>query len=128
MIAGALSCNTSAQGTTKPNHYTYAGEDYQGVIMNERFNWLEAILGMSLTGLLIGLGQVLVSEEKLTARIVIGRALSTVGLSLVAGLILIRIPDASLPVIIGLSALLASLGTSGLERFIQHYLGIDRRK
>lgn len=96
--------------------------------MSERFNWLEALLGMSLTGLIVGLGQVLASEEALTARLVIGRALSTVGLSLVAGLILIQIPDASLPVIIGLSALIASLGTSGLERILQHYLGIIIRE
>lgn len=96
--------------------------------MNERFNWYEGILGMTLTGLLIGLGQVLASEEKLTARIVIGRALSTVGLSLVAGLILIQIPDVPLLAIIGLSALIASLGTSWIERILQHYLGIDRRR
>ena len=96
--------------------------------MNERFNWLEGILGMTLTGLLIGLGQILVSDEKLTARIVIGRALSTAGLSLVAGIILIHIPDAPLLAIIGLSALIASLGTSWIEKIIQHYLGIDRRR
>ena len=96
--------------------------------MNERFNWLEGILGMTLTGLLIGLGQVLVSDEKLTVRLVIGRALSTVGLSLVAGIILIHIQDAPLLAIIGLSALIASLGTSGLEKLLQHYFGIDRRR
>ena len=96
--------------------------------MNERFNWLEGILGMTLTGLLIGLGQLLASEEKLTARLIIGRALVTMGLSLVAGLLLIHIPDAPLLAIIGLSALIASLGTSWLEKILQHYLGIDRRR
>lgn len=96
--------------------------------MNERFNLHEGILGMTLTGLLIGLGQALVSNEKLTARIVIGRALATMGLSLVAGLILIHIPDAPLLAVIGLSALIASLGTSGLEKIIQHFLGLYRRR
>ena len=96
--------------------------------MQERFNWLEVILGMSLTGLMIGLGQALASEERLTKRIIIGRALSSMGLALVAGLILVHIPDAPLPVIIALAALIASLGTSGLEKIVQKYLGINPRK
>ena len=96
--------------------------------MNERFSWHEGILGMTLTGLLIGLGQALVSDGKLTVRHVVGRALTTAGLSLVAGLILIRIPDAPLLAIIGLSALIASLGTSWLEAILSKYLGIDRRR
>lgn len=96
--------------------------------MQERFNWLEVILGMSLTGLLIGLGQALASEERLTKRIIIGRALSSMGLALVAGLILVHIPEAPLPVIIALAALIASLGTSGLEKLVQKYLGINTRK
>lgn len=82
---------------------------------------------MTLTGLVIGLGQLLGSSEKLTLRIVLGRALSSVGLSLVAGVSLLQIPDMPLIPLIGLSALIASLGTSALERILQHYLGIKTR-
>ena len=47
---------------------------------------------MTLTGLLIGIGQILGSPEKITWRLVIGRALSSTGLSLVAGLVLLQFP------------------------------------
>jgi drug/metabolite transporter (DMT)-like permease len=92
--------------------------------MNEKIGPLEALLGMTLTGLLIGLGQLLSSDEKLTPRIVIGRALSSSGLALVAGLSLLQIPDMPLVPLIALSALIASLGTSALEKVLQHYFGI----
>jgi len=74
-------------------------------------------------GLMIGLGQLLASEEKLTTRIIIGRAISSAGLSLGAGAALIQIPDIPLLALLGLSALFASLGTSFLERFLNKYFG-----
>lgn len=94
--------------------------------MQEKISPADAILGMTFTGLLIGLGQLLGSEEKLTPRIIVGRALSSAGLSLVAGIALLQIPDMPLVPLIGLSALISSLGTSALERFIQNYLGLKK--
>lgn len=95
--------------------------------MQEKLSPWEALLAMSFTGLLIGLGQLLGSNERLTLRIVVGRALSSVGISLVAGVALLQIPDMPLIPLIGLSALFASLGTSALEKVLQHYLGINPR-
>lgn len=94
--------------------------------MQEKLSPLEALVGMITTGLLIGLGQILNSNEKITTRLVIGRAMSSTGLSLVAGLMLIQLPNLGLIPLIGLSALIASLGTSALERLLQHVLGIKK--
>ncbi|WP_018868270.1 MULTISPECIES: hypothetical protein [unclassified Thioalkalivibrio] len=94
--------------------------------MQEKLSSLEAIIGMALTGLIIGLGQVLASEEKITPRIIIGRALSSMGLALVAGIVLIQIPDIHILALIGLSALIASLGTSALEKLFQKYFGVGK--
>ena len=95
--------------------------------MHEKASPIDSLLGMTMTGILIGLGQLLGSQEALTPRIVLGRALSSAGLSLVAGLSLLQIPDMPLVPLIALSALIASLGTSALEKFLQHYLGIKTK-
>jgi hypothetical protein len=79
---------------------------------------------MTFTGLLIGMGQLLASTEKITPRIVIGRAFSSVGLALVAGVGLLQVPNMPLIALIGLSALFSSLGTSALETLFQRYMGI----
>lgn len=94
--------------------------------MQEKLSPVEALVGMTLTGVVVGLGQILGSDEKLTLRLMVGRALSSTGLSLIAGLLLIQIPHLTLLPLIGLSALLSSLGTSALERALQHYLGLSK--
>lgn len=83
---------------------------------------LAQALLFALVGVLIGIGQLLASSERLTARIVWGRALSTGGLSMAAGVVLVWIPDLPLIGQIGVAATLASLGTSGLERTFQRLL------
>ena len=91
--------------------------------MPERLvHWWEQIMVFALVGIVIGLGQLLASGEKLTARIVLGRSLSTGGLAMAASAIVILIPDLSMAGQLGLSAALASLGTSGLERMFQRIL------
>lgn len=94
--------------------------------MQEKFNPLAAFFGMTLTGVIIGIGQLLGSSDKLTTRLILGRALSSAGLSLVAGVSLLQIPDMPLIPLIGLSALISSLGTSALEKFVQQYLGLKK--
>ena len=73
-------------------------------------------------GLVAGLGQLLASEEVLTTRIVIGRALSSVALGVAAGTALTWMPDMPLTAMVGLACAIASLGTSGLERLLQKFL------
>jgi len=92
--------------------------------MNEKLSTWEMIGALSLTGLVIGLGQLLASEERLTTRIIIGRALSTVGLALSSGALLLWFTDVPILALIGVAAGLASLGTSFLEKFLQKKLGL----
>lgn len=78
---------------------------------------------LAAVGAAIGLGQLLASEEKLTARIVVGRALSSAGLGAASAAILVWFPDLPLAAQCGVAAATASLGTSGLERLFQRMLG-----
>lgn len=76
----------------------------------------------SLVGITIGVGQLLVSREELTVRLVVGRALVTGGLGMAAGAVLVWVPELTLIGQIGIAAALASLGTSGLERLFQRVI------
>lgn len=92
--------------------------------MNDKLTTYELLGGLSVTGIIVGLGQLLASKEELTTRIILGRALSSLGLSLVAGVVLLQFPEAHPLVLIGTGAALASLGTSFLERYLQRKLGL----
>lgn len=84
--------------------------------------WVEQLAQaavFSVVGITIGVGQLLASGDKLTRRIIIGRALSTGGIAMAAGAILVWVPELPLIGQIGVAAALASLGTSGLERLFQ---------
>lgn len=67
-------------------------------------------------GVVIGFGQLLAGSERITVRLLVGRALTTGGLAMAAGVVLVWVPELSLVGQIGVAAGLASLGTSGLER------------
>ena len=87
--------------------------------------WYEQVahaIIFSAIGISIGLGQLLASNEQLTPRIIIGRALSTGGIAMASGAVLVWIPDLPLIGQIGIAAVLASLGTSGLERVFQRVI------
>lgn len=92
--------------------------------MNEDYNHATQVAGtLSLVGMIIGIGSLLASSEKLTLRIVFGRAISSAGLGAASSAILILIPDLPLAALLGCAALIASLGTSALERAFQKWLG-----
>jgi hypothetical protein len=74
-------------------------------------------------GAAIGLGKLLNSDEKVTPRLVVGRAIVTGGLGAVAGAGSILFPTADPIVFYGLAATLSSLGTSGLEMLVKKKLG-----
>jgi hypothetical protein len=77
----------------------------------------------ALVGMVVGLGQLFASQEMLTTRIIVGRALSSGGLGTVAGVVVVWIPDLSFAGQIGVAAGIASLGTSALERVFQRVIG-----
>jgi len=76
----------------------------------------------SVIGIAIGVGQLLASNEVLTWRIVVGRSLSTGGIAMASGAVIVWIPDLPLLAGMGIAAALASLGTSGLERLFQRVI------
>lgn len=79
----------------------------------------QAVSYLGLAGLIVGLGQLLASEEVLTRRIIVGRALSSIGLGATAAIPLAWMPDLPFAAQLGLACGMASLGTSGLERAVQ---------
>ena len=79
-----------------------------------------------LVGISIGFGQLLISNERITMRLLLGRALSTGGLAMAAGVVLVWVPELPLVGQIGVAAGLASLGTSGLERAFQRVIEARR--
>jgi hypothetical protein len=74
-------------------------------------------------GAAIGLGKLLNSEEKITPRLVIGRALVNAGIGAAAGATSLLFPNADPIVLYGLAAGLASIGTSALEMILKKKLG-----
>lgn len=74
---------------------------------------------LALAGMIAGLGVLLASKEVLTLRIVLGRALTSTAMGLGAAAGLTLMPSMPFEAQIGLACLLASFGTSGLERLFQ---------
>ena len=99
--------------------------------MPEKFisNWASTIDALmtsalfALVGVSIGVGKLMAGEEPLTVRLLLGRAISTGGIAMAAGAVLVWIPALPLLGQIGIAAALASLGTSGLERIFSRAVG-----
>lgn len=70
-------------------------------------------------GVLTAIGQMLQSKVPITWRIALGRCITTGGIAVVAGAALALFPGLPLIAQIGIAAMLASLGNSGLEVVIQ---------
>lgn len=74
-------------------------------------------------GAAIGLGKLLASDEPLTKRLIVGRAVVNAGIGAAAGAGTLLFPTADPLVLYGLAAGIASLGTSGLEMVFKKKLG-----
>lgn len=84
--------------------------------------WWDTIfqaLAFSVIGMLIAIGQMLQAKEPITLKIALGRCITTGGLALVAGSVLALFPGLPFIAQLGIAAMLASLGNSGLELLIQ---------
>lgn len=92
--------------------------------INNEYTFWQVLASMALVGVITTIGQLLASKELLTPRIIIGRALSSIGLSISAGAIVLWFADPHPIALIGVSAGVASLGTSFIEKVIQKKLGI----
>jgi hypothetical protein len=78
---------------------------------------------LSAVGAVVGLGKLIVSTEPITIRAAVGRSIVSGGIGLAAASAVIIVPGLSIAAQIGLGALLASLGTSALERLLQRFTG-----
>ncbi|WP_287602734.1 hypothetical protein [Thiothrix sp.] len=85
---------------------------------NEMGYFALIVLGV---GAVVGIGKLLQSDERITARLMAGRALTTAVLALGAFSIGVMIPDVDPVYIVGVSAVIASLGEQGLERVLNKY-------
>ena len=92
----------------------------------------QTVIIAAVMGAIIGIGQLLLSSDPLKPRAAVGRAIVSAGISVSAFTVLAWIPDAPAPLLVGVSALLASLGTSGLtllaHRLVDRYVGPAKGK
>jgi hypothetical protein len=77
------------------------------------------------TGALVGIGKLLVSKDRITLRVVIGRAITSAAMGSAAAVVLAFFPDLPLAAQCGIAALMASLGTSGVETLFKQIFGLD---
>ncbi|MGQ5253980.1 hypothetical protein ACULMA_17335 [Xanthomonas arboricola pv. corylina] len=73
-------------------------------------------------GALIGIAKLLVSDEPLKPRQVLGRAILHGGLGLAAAAVMVFLPSISVVAQVGIACVFASLGTSALEAAFNKYL------
>ena len=83
---------------------------------------IELALVFWFIGATIGIGQHLLSPDRFSWRVVFGRALSTGGLAVVAGTVLIMQPNMSPLAQMGIAAGIASLGTAALEMAFMRFI------
>ena len=82
---------------------------------------IEVALVFWFIGATIGIGQHLLSPDSFSGRVVLGRALSTGGLAVVAGAVLLMHPTMPPLAQIGIAAGIASLGTNSVELLFRRY-------
>lgn len=76
----------------------------------------------TILGGLIGLGQILDSTERLSWRIIVGRALVSAGLASMAPALLTWFPEMPRMAEFAFAAVLASLGTSALQSIVRRII------
>lgn len=79
----------------------------------------KSILMIIFIGGLIGMSRLLVSKEMLSARLVIGRTILGSATSLIAGVVLLQMPDISPLALVGLASALGILGSTFIEEYLK---------
>lgn len=78
---------------------------------------------MGLVGAAFGIGQLLASQETITVRLAVGRALISGVLGIAAGTALTFFPNLPIPALAGIAAALAAIGVAGVEKLFQRFIG-----
>lgn len=79
----------------------------------------KSILMLIVIGGLIGMSKLLVSKEPLSVRLLIGRTILGSATSLIAGVVLLQIPNVSPLALIGLASALGILGSTFIEEYLK---------
>lgn len=79
----------------------------------------KGVLALVLLGAAIGLGKLLASDEVITKRLALGRAILGSATSTIAGVALVQFPAIPLPALIGIGAGLGILGAQYLEAWLR---------
>lgn len=82
----------------------------------------KALVTVASVGVIIGIGQVLMSNVSMTLKRAVGHALVTTGIAVSSFTVLAWIPDAPTNLLVGVSAALASLGTAGVSALAEKFL------
>jgi hypothetical protein len=77
------------------------------------------LFSLIMTGIFIGLAKVLVSEEKITFRVIIGRSILGSATSLLAGIVLITIPNIQPLALVGIGSALGICGSTVIEIWLK---------
>ena len=79
----------------------------------------KSILMLIVIGGLIGMSKLLVSKEPLSVRLLIGRTILGSATSLIAGVVILQIPNVSPLALIGLASSLGILGSTFIEEYLK---------
>ncbi len=80
----------------------------------------KSILMLIVIGGLIGMSKLLVSKEPLSVRLLIGRTILGSATSLIAGVVILQIPNVSPLALIGLASSLGILGSTFIEEYLKN--------
>lgn len=83
----------------------------------------KGVVWLALLGSMVGLGQLLLTKDPITTRVVIGRAICSGALGASAAAVIAFIPTLPFAAQLGIAATIASLGTSALEKLFQKIVG-----
>jgi hypothetical protein len=90
---------------------------------HERNLYMLAILGA-----MVGLGKLLASDEHITVRLVLARAMMGSATSMVAGVALIQFPDLNPVALLGLGSALGIVGAQALEAYFKRRMREGERR
>lgn len=79
----------------------------------------KSIVMIVVIGGLIGMSKLLVTKEPLSARLVIGRTILGSATSLIAGIVLLQMPDISPLALVGLASAIGILGSTFIEEYLK---------
>ena len=87
--------------------------------MQEHENKLGMLATLIIIGAAIGLAKLLVSDEKLTWRLTLGRTILGSASSVIAGAVLLQVPDIDPLALIAIASTLGILGSTFIESWLK---------